>query len=180
MISISVARGFWYLIHVSNFRGLSMFELLLFKLTVTTKPKFFFLSLFSFPHQIKLDWSIITEWQMDGWSDQLSYGLTDWLTECWTVGSLTSLLSEWLTRDRLTDYPTDLLTDWTENEQMNRWTDGWTSWLPKYLRDWLTYWLINLLTDWLPVIDLLTDWPTSWLNLVDFPIHFFAEPGKKN
>ena len=54
-----------------------MFELLLFKLTVTTKPKFFFLNLFSFPHQIRFDWSIITEWQTDGWSDQLTYGLTD-------------------------------------------------------------------------------------------------------
>ena len=30
MMSIIVARGFLYLIHVGNFRGLSMFELLLF------------------------------------------------------------------------------------------------------------------------------------------------------
>ena len=50
-----------------------MFELLLFKLTVTTQSKCFFLNLFSFPHQISLDWSIMTEWQTDGWSDQLTY-----------------------------------------------------------------------------------------------------------
>ena len=55
-----------------------MFELLLFKLTVTTKPKFFFLRLFSFPHQIKLDWSIITEWQT---RDRLTDYPTDLLTD---------------------------------------------------------------------------------------------------
>ena len=140
MISISVARGFWYLIHVSNFRGLSMFELLLFKLTVTTKPKFFFLNFFSFPHQIRLDWSIITEWQTDGWSDQLTYGPTDWLTD-WVQDCLQF---NWPT-DWMTDWLTIQLTGWLTEEKMNKWIDG----LMDEQADFLSIWETDLLTDWL-------------------------------
>ena len=84
----------------------------------------------------------MTEWQTDGWSDQLTYWLTDWLSAGlfavlqfnWLTDCMTDWLNDWLETDQLTIQPTGLLTE----QKMNKWIDGLMDEQADYLNIWVT------------------------------------------
>jgi hypothetical protein len=117
----------------------------------------------------------LTGWRMDGLTDGLMDGRTNW----WTDNGWTSWLMDWRIDGRLTyrltNGWTDRLMDWRTDGRLTDWlTDGWTDWLMDGLIDgridWRTdgriggrNWRNHLLN---------LEWSTSWKLIV-------AQPDKK-